>query len=333
MRIRTLTLSSLLLAILLFTQLIAPLAFASSPTRSLPARQIAVQAALGWLRESGLNKEFGIASCDVTRVVALVGEDPDGPAWTLNDISLLDNCETIVPTYLASRDTGRMAKVLRAVIAAGADPYDFGGLDLIAEIEANYDPDIGLYDYRWFFRQNLAILALVEAGRSIPDEVLPAVLAQQHPDGSWGWAVEPDPESGFATVGDLDTTARTLQVLQALGLPSEHQAFHNGLNFITSRQIEDGGWGDGDGPTNSNSTALAIDGLVAGGADPESPAYALSGDNPVQVLLHLQEGSGAFIYRPGAEESRLMATLDAVPALMHPYPGDIRFYLPLMIYH
>ena len=50
------------------------------------------------------------------------------------------------------------------------------------------------------------------------------------------------------------------------------------------------------------------------------------------VLLSLQESSGAFIYRPGAEESRLMATIDAIPTLLQPYPSDFilshRLYLP-----
>ncbi len=227
-----------------------------------------------------------------------------------------------------------MGKVLRAVVAAGANPHNFGGLDLIAEIESKYNPSIGLYDPVFLFRQDVAILGLHEAGRPMPAELVPAILAQQHPDGGWSWAVEPDPGSGFNDQGDLDTTARTLQVLRASGLSLNHPAYIRAVEFISELQNPDGGWGDNEGPTNANSTALATEGLLAAGWDPEAPPYIQSNQTPVQTLLDLQEGSGAFIYRVGGEESRLLATIDAVPALLHTYPGDIHktnhVYLPVL---
>jgi hypothetical protein len=302
-----------------------------------PARQLAIGSALGWLQVQQ-QAEGGIGglgtSCDVAWVAALAEQNPDGPAWTRGGRSLLAVCEAEAPLYLARRDAGRMGKVARAVVAAGADPRQFAGLDLIAELEARYLPDLGLYDADFFFRQNLAILALLEAGRPIPAGVLPAVLAQQRPNGGWGWAVEPDPEGGFITASDLDTTVRTLQVLRGLGLPLYHPAYIAGLDYLAQRQHGDGGWGLGDGPTNSNSTALAIEGILAAGWNPEGPRFQRQGQSPAQVLLGLQEAGGAFVYRPGAEESRLLATLDAIPALLHPYPEDFSaqfgLFLPLV---
>jgi len=313
---------------------------ASSPTGSLPERQAAVENAVAWFHaqqddDGSVGGQNTGKSCEVAWVVALAGEDPAAPAWMPNDVSLLAACERDVPIYLSRRDSGRMGKVLRAVAAAGADPHDFGGLDLIAEIESKYDPAIGLYDPNFFFRQNIAILALHEAGQPLPDEVIPALLAQQRPNGAWGWAVEPDPASGFSDEGDLDTTARTLQVLRALDLSLNHPAYIRAVEFINSQQNPDGGWGDNQGPTNANTTALTIEGLLAAGWDPEAPPYTQAGQNPVQTLLNLQEESGAFIYRVGGEESRLLATIDAVPALLHTYPGDILkpnpLYLPILI--
>ena len=201
------------------------------------ARRAAVAAALRWLHsQQATNGSIGGigASCDVAWVAALAGEDPDGPAWTQQGVSLLDVCEAEAPTYLARRDVGRMAKVLRAATAAGANPRAFGGFDLIAELEARYNPTLGLYDGAFLFRQNLAALALHNAGRPLPTGLSSAVLRQQRPDGSWGWAVEPTPEDGFSAAGDLDTTARSLQLLRTVDLPFDHPAYALAVGYIRS---------------------------------------------------------------------------------------------------
>jgi hypothetical protein len=308
---------------------------------SLPARRAAVEAAVAWLRT--LQRSDGSVgtlgtSCEVAWLVALAGQNPDGPEWTPGSRSLMAACADEAPTFLARRDTGRLAKVLRAVVAARAvgairfDPRAFAGMDLIAELEARYNPATALYDANFFFRHCLAVLALTEAGRPLPPRVVDGILAQQRPDGSWSWAVDPDPTDGFATPGDIDTTGRSLQALRRAGLPLYHPAYTRALVYIVSQQREDGGWGLMDGPTNTNSTAIAIDTILAAGWDPEGPLFRRNGRTPVEVLLSLQEAGGAFIYRPGAPESRLLATYDAIPTLLQPYPGDeelpLRLYIP-----
>jgi len=326
--------------LLISSAIFAPVRAASPETGSLAERQVAIERVIDWFHaqqsdDGSIGNQNTGKSCEVTWVVALTGEDPDGPAWTPANVSLLDACERDIPIYLLRRDVGRMGKVLRAVVAASADPHDFGGLDLITEIESKYDPATGLYDPNYLFRQDIAILALHEAGRPIPDAVLPALLAQQRPTGGWGWSVDLEPEDGFSDEGDLDSTARTLQVIRALGLSLNHPSYISAVEFITDLQNPDAGWGDNEGPTNTNSTALTIEGLLAAGQDPEAPPYIQSNQTPVQTLFSLQEESGAFIYRVGGEESRLLATIDAVPALLHTYPSDIPkpnpLYLPIFI--
>lgn len=316
---------------------ISPVQAASGASR--PARQAAAEAAVAWLRTLQ-RPDGGIGtlgtSCEAAWLVALVGQNPDGPAWTPGSRSLMAACADEAPTFLSRRDTGRLAKVLRAVVAARAagatrfDPRAFAGVDLIAELEARYNPTTGLYDPNFFFRHCLAVLALTEAGRPLPSGVINGILAQQRSDGSWGWAVDPDPADGFSTAGDIDTTGRSLQALRRAGLPLYHPAYTRALHFIREQQLADGGWGLMGGPTNTNSTAIAVDTIIAAGWDPEGPLFRRNGKTPVEVLLGLQEPGGAFIYRPGAEESRFLATYDAVPALLQPYPGDVD--LPLSLY-
>lgn len=301
-----------------------PAAGVVAPAGSLPARRAAIAAALRWLQtqQDDQGRVGGLGgSCEAAWVVAVAGENPAGPAWQRQGGSLLAACAADAPTYLARRDVGRLAKVLRAAAASGANPRNFAGLDLIAELEAKFDAQTGLYDPNFLYRQTLAILALHEAGRPLSPTTLQALLAQQQPDGSWAWAIDPDPSDGFSLAGDLDATGRTLQALRALGLPVAHPAYQSAVAFIAARQNPDRGWGLTGGATNANSTALAIDGLLAAGVDPESPPFG-GADDPVQRLLSLQEPSGAFRYRLDAAESRLLALFDVIPTLAQPFPND-----------
>lgn len=332
------SLRDLIISLLLLFLVSLP-AYASEPTNSEDERQVAVDAALGWLHtqqtEEGSVGGLGM-SCDVAWVAALAGENPDGAEWTPTTTSLLAKCEADVPTYLARRGTGRIAKVLRATVAAGVDPRSFGGLDLIAELEAKYDANTGLYHPTNFFRHNLAVLALSEAGRPIPDGVIPAMLAQQRPDGSWGWPVDPTPGDGNPATGDTDTTGQTLQALRAAGLARGNATTAKAVKHLIEIQNSDAGWGaDNSDDSNSNSTALAILGLLVAGANPEAAPFSQNNQTSVEALLGYQEVDGAFIYKPDAEESRILATLDAVPTLLKTYPEDIEkpivHYLPVIL--
>jgi hypothetical protein len=90
------------------------------------------------------------------------------------------------------------------------------------------------------------------------------------------------------------------------------------------------------GPANANSTALAVAGLRAGGYDVITTRSQKLGRGALEMLLAFQEPGGAFIYsrEPGREESRLMATLDALGALAQPTNDQAPcrwFYLPMRL--
>ncbi len=324
---------------LLFLFLVSLPVHASGPTNSKDERRAAVDNAVGWLHtqqaDDGSVGGLGM-SCDVAKVVALAGENPDGLEWTPTTTSLLDKCEADVPIYLARRDAGRIAKVLRATVAAGVDPRSFGGLELIAELEAQYDAASGLYHPTHFFQHNLVVLALREAGRTIPDDVISAMLEQQRPDGSWGWPVDPTPGDGSPATGDTDSTGQTLQALRAAGLAQGNAATAKAVNHLIEIQNLDAGWGAGsDSDSNSDSTSLAIAGLLFADANPEAAPFVQDGQTAVQALLNYQEASGAFIYKADAEGNPMLATLDAIPTLLETYPDDIPkplfFYMPIIM--
>lgn len=299
--------------------------------------------ALLWLRTQQLpDGSFGLrlangsyqpsasVTADAVYALARLGEQPGGSQWTVNGLSALDALARLSPGYVGA-DAGQAGKVARAVAAAGGDPHDFGGLDLIAIIRAAYNPATGRYHPTLLFRHTMAVEALLRTGEPAPANALTALLAAQLPDGGWFWSFD-------AAQSDVDTTGR---VLQLLGLAGVHDAavLAKASAYLEQQQSPAGGWGVGyvAGPPNANSTALAVGGLWAAGRDPQAVGFRRNGSGAVDTLLSFQEASGAFVYirQPGKEEVRLMATLDALMAFSQPLVGRRACqatYLPVLMF-
>jgi len=294
--------------------------------RPLPfrGRGLAVRRGLDWLhtqqRDDG-SFGSGTLTADAVRAIALAGEDPGGPAWTVGGTSALAALEELVATQPVLRnDAGMLGKVLWAVTEVGADPHDFGGLDLVARLGELYDPATGWYHAGSAFKHALALEGLAAVGESIPITATEVLLAEQRADGGWGWPIGGD-------YSDIDTTGRVMSALAHSGVPLTHPAFVSATLYLEAEQLSDGGWGgflEGS-PSNSNSIALAMQGLLSVEVDPRrAPFGRLTAQGmlvtPPDALLRFQEPGGAFIYTEGTPESRLLATLDALPALLAPYP-------------
>ncbi len=311
---------------------------ATAPTSTYPQRQAAIAAALQYLHQQqqsdGAIGGMG-NSCESAWVISVAGEDATAAAWTPQNSSLWDACLRDVPTYLALRDPGRIAKVLRAAVAVGANPRDVAGFDLISLLEDQYDPATGLYYPYSLYRHNLAVLALYEAGRPIPAGVAPTLINQQRPDGSWGWVIDPTPGDGDPSTGDADTTGLTLQTLAASGISPNHPSMVAGVAYLLRTQHADAGWGN-DGVSDSNATAWAMIGLLHAGWDPLGGRFQKQGDNPLTRLLAFQDAQGAFWWRQNTAGSLMRSTLDAIPALSLSYPGDqptpLSSFLPMMLF-
>ena len=318
-----------------------------------------MQRAITWLHTQQLaDGSFGGASvtADVVYVLALAGENPAGPAWTkLGGQSALNALAVLAPGYVFS-DAGQAGKVARAVALAGGNPRAFGGLDLIDIIQKAYDPATGRYHPALLYRHTLAMEGLKRAGEPVPAAAVNALLQAQLPDGGWFWSFDGEKS-------DVDTTGRVLQVLAGQMGVRCVSGYGRAANYLAAGQLATGGWGVYPPPNcnlaNANSTGLAVAGLKAAAFDPESPSFQKNGLGAQASLLAFQEASGAFVYirQPGLEEVRLMATVDALNALVQPLslpgscdslfawnvyairvpsdtlsqPGSCRTYLPLVL--
>lgn len=283
------------------------------------AELLAAEAALQWLRprqagDGGYGTEG--ATADVLLAVAAANHDP--AAWrTRAGYSLVDYLLDRGQIF-ASRSPAAAGKLALAAAAAHHDPRDFGGVDLVAKLQGTYDPATGAYGTN-NQDQAFALLGLRAAGEPIPPTAVRWLAGSANEDGGWGWTP--------GQVSDTDSTALALQALVAAGEPVSATAIAEGLAFLQAVQgtNDDGGfahspdlaWGT---ESNTNSTAFAIQGLLAAGEDPLSAAWSIDSTHPISYLLDVQWAAGGFPYLDGPAD--VFATQQAVPALVgkpHPY--------------
>ncbi len=323
----------LALVILLTTGLAAP-AHAEDAVSGAACR------AVTWLRGQqksdggfGVTQESSAAvTSDVVYVLALLGEDVDSPRWTAaSGKSALDALQALSLPKYATSDPGQAGKVMRAVAAAGANPRDFGGIDLVETIEGFYDATTGRYHPNWLFRHTLAVEGLLRSGVKVPQAAYDTLINSQLSDGGWFWSFDGEQS-------DVDTTGRVLMVMGGLAKTSALSTYARAADWLKNAQLPGGGWNTGyiAGPANANSTALSIAGLIAAGSDVQTPGIQAGSKGALDTLLSFQEPSGAFVYvkEAGLEESRIVATTDALSALtlliQEPSPCKLP-YLPMIL--
>jgi len=198
-----------------------------------------------------------------------------------------------------------------AIVACDKNPWDFGGVDFLAEIMNFYDgQQIGsqsnLYDD--FF----GIMALVASGidkdSSVVQSISTFIKNHQYQDGGWG---------------DVDSTSAGIMALVVSGEDINSNHITDALSFIKSKQTNEGGfksWGD----TNAASTSWAIMAIVASGQNPTSYEWENNGCSPVDYLLSLQQKNGCFNWSKSQNINSEWMTSYAIPALLgRSYPVRI----------
>jgi hypothetical protein len=210
--------------------------------------------------------------------------------------------------------------VIRAVEAAGGNPYDFAGLDLVSELKATYNASTGRYNTNKVFSHDLALIALHVVSESIPAKAVTTIESEQLAQGGWPWAWD-------GTAGDVDTTGISLQALVAGGGPTSPNVTEDAADFFEVMRYQNGGYPDVATRTepNCNSTALAIQGMLAAGMYRQEPLIMPLETGGISsswdALLKYQEEAGSFAYSTSSAEYRILATLEAIQALVSPlYP-------------
>ncbi|MFQ6173352.1 LPXTG cell wall anchor domain-containing protein [Oryzobacter sp. R7] len=188
----------------------------------------------------------------------------------------LDYLEANVGGYMGadydSTFAGPTAKAVIGVLAAGGDPTDAGGLDLVAELQATegavepgrfsdlpVDCGYTTCDYSNTIGQALGIIALVRAGEPLSVASVDFLVAQQCADGGFRGNLDAQ-----TCVSDPDATAFAAQALVAAGAAEEGA---DALDWLAAAQNTDGSLENSDGERNANTTGVAAQAFAAGGRD------------------------------------------------------------------
>jgi energy-coupling factor transport system substrate-specific component len=205
-------------------------------------------------------------------------------------------------------DPGELERTILVLRAAGLDPHGFAGRDLVAELDGARKPTgsvNGLVDHTAF-----GILAFRAAGDGTGSGRVRAavqwLVRQQNGDGGFGFA-------RHGTASDIDNTGSSLEALASAGRRSSKATKH-AVAFLRAHQNPDGGFPlNQGGASNAQSTAWAIQGLIAAGRNPN--AFTHGGRSPVGYLKSLTAPNGAVRYSRTSQQTPVWVTGEAVAAL------------------
>jgi energy-coupling factor transport system substrate-specific component len=202
-------------------------------------------------------------------------------------------------------DPGSTERTILVARAAGVSPSAFGGEDLVGRLEREIRRDGSVSE-----QVNLtafAVLALRADEIAPPARTISWLVRQQDRDGGFN----------FATAGgssDVDDTGAALQALAGAG-GAASRARRRAVAFIARRQDRDGGLpSQPGGDSNAQSTAWAIQGLLAAGVDPAS-LHRGGAPSPVSFLDSLIAADGHVRYSRSSDQTPVWVTGQALMAL------------------
>ena len=204
---------------------------------------------------------------------------------------------------------GDAERTILAVRACGASAYSFAGRNLVAEVL-----NARLSDHSFARQVNLtafAIFALRAVGHSTRFTAIREgagwIERQQNGDGGFGFGAR-------GSSSDVDDTAAALQALIDAGARNARVlAAANG--FLIRAQNLDGGYPQRPGgESNAQSTAWAVQGLIATGRDPGAVRRRGS-RSPIGYLESLLAADGSVRYSRTSAQTPVWVTAQALIAL------------------
>jgi energy-coupling factor transport system substrate-specific component len=258
--------------------------------------------AAGWLESSqnadgGFGTSPGSSSSAAITGWAMLGLEAAGR----HPLDVARNGRTPVDFLRANLDqltsAGDLARTILALEGAGIDPYDFGGRNLVSDLEkrrASNGSFVG-----WPGSTAYSVIALRAAGATGGlDQSLSWLGKVQNGDGGWG-DVPGQPSNA-------DVTGAVMQAM-----PSS-KAAERGLSYLDKHQRSSGGFAGGSGEVNSQSTSWAAQGMTSVGADPAG--IEAGGKSALDYLASRQAADGHYRYSASSDQTPVWVTAEALVA-------------------
>jgi energy-coupling factor transport system substrate-specific component len=202
-------------------------------------------------------------------------------------------------------DVGSLERTVLVVSAAGASPHSFGGQDLVGALQGDVRADGSVADQ--VNLTSFGVLAFRAAGVSPAGSTLSWLVRQQDRDGGFN----------FGTAGatsDVDDTGAVLEALAGAGGVDSVRA--QAAQFIRAQQNSDGGFPSQPGAdSNAQSTAWAVQGLLAAGVDPGS-LHRGGASSPFDYLGSLTASDGHVQYSRASDQTPVWVTAQVAMALV-----------------
>lgn len=194
---------------------------------------------------------------------------------------------------------GDLARTIVALEGAGVDPHSFGGRDLVSDLLDRRAAN-GSY-VGWPGTTSFAVIALRAAGSDGGlDGTISWLAKVQNEDGGWG-DVPGQPSNA-------DVTGAAMQALPT------SQAAERGLSYLRKHQRSNGGFAlGGSGGVNSQSTAWAVQGMAAVGANPA--AAPSGGSSALDYLAARQADDGHYSYSSTSDQTPVWVTSQVLVAV------------------
>jgi hypothetical protein len=254
--------------------------------------------------------------------IALAGAGQD-----LAGSRVQQSCEQQFSILQPDDELNYYSLLVLTLLAAGCDPYDYKGQNLVEKIRAAQLPDgkfadnidrsgagsegeqVLLNAHVW------AILALYASGAEAPapDKARQWLVNQQHPGGSFNW-------NGKDDKPDVDSTGMALTALGVLGEGKDSPAVQKAVAYLQNVQENNGAFASW-GAVSPESCRFVIEGLIAVGIDPAGEEWTKPGGNTVSAMMGYQLPDGSFEHIKGTG-SNPMATEQALIGLSDIYYGN-----------
>ncbi|MGH2936710.1 MAG: hypothetical protein ACRDPE_01155 [Solirubrobacterales bacterium] len=198
---------------------------------------------------------------------------------------------------------GDLARTILALEGAGVEPREFGGRNLVAALLAKRRKD-GSYE-GWPNSTAYAVLALRSAGIANVSDSVEWLREVQNEDGGWG--------DTAGAPSNADGTGAVLQVLTPSGKPAKRA-----IGYLRQVQQPGGGYRlGGNGALNTQSTAWAVEGLLAAGANPAD--FKRGGKSALEYLEDNQDADGHYRYSSKSDQTPVWVTGQVLVAAAKKY--------------